>query len=78
MPEAFFLSYEELDWCNEMKQAGLDLYLFAATGASHIVSMPMKNSLTKSCYMTLIGFSSNFKKTSIRELPTQIWIQALK
>ena len=48
MPEACFLWYEELNWCNEIIRVVPDLNFFTASRASHIVSLTMKKSLTKS------------------------------
>jgi GT2 family glycosyltransferase len=53
MPEIFFLYYEELDWCESIKNAGYKIYVVPASKVYHKESMSVgKNSTLKTYYMT--------------------------
>jgi GT2 family glycosyltransferase len=53
MPEIFFLYYEELDWCESIKNAGYKIYVVPASKIYHKESMSVgKNSTLKTYYMT--------------------------
>lgn len=53
MPELFFLYYEELDWCETIKNAGYNIYVVPAARIYHKESMSVgKNSTLKTYYMT--------------------------
>lgn len=53
MPELFFLYYEELDWCETIKDAGFKIYVVPESKIYHKESMSVgKNSTLKTYYMT--------------------------
>lgn len=53
MPELFFLYYEELDWCESIKNAGYKIYVVPQSKIYHKESMSVgKNSTLKTYYMT--------------------------
>jgi GT2 family glycosyltransferase len=53
MPEVFFLYYEELDWCETIKNAGYKIYVVPESKVYHKESMSIgKNSTLKTYYMT--------------------------
>jgi GT2 family glycosyltransferase len=53
MPEFFFLYYEELDWCESIKNAGYKIYVVPQSKIYHKESMSVgKNSTLKTYYMT--------------------------
>lgn len=53
MPEFFFLYYEEIDWCENIKSAGYKIYFVPASKVYHKESMSIgKNSILKTYYMT--------------------------
>jgi GT2 family glycosyltransferase len=53
MPEIFFLYYEELDWCESIKNAGYKIFVVPASKVYHKESMSVgKNSTLKTYYMT--------------------------
>jgi GT2 family glycosyltransferase len=53
MPEIFFLYYEELDWCESIKNAGYNIYVVPQSKVYHKESMSVgKNSTLKTYYMT--------------------------
>jgi GT2 family glycosyltransferase len=53
MPELFFLYYEELDWCQTIKDAGFKIYVVPESKVYHKESMSIgKNSTLKTYYMT--------------------------
>jgi GT2 family glycosyltransferase len=53
MPELFFLYYEELDWCETIKNAGFKIYVVPEAKIYHKESMSVgKNSTLKTYYMT--------------------------
>jgi GT2 family glycosyltransferase len=53
MPEIFFLYYEELDWCENIKKAGYKIYVVPQSRVYHKESMSIgKNSPLKTYYMT--------------------------
>jgi len=53
MPELFFLYYEELDWCESIKNCGYSIYAVPASKVFHKESMSVgKNSTLKTYYMT--------------------------
>lgn len=53
MPELFFLYYEELDWCETIKNAGYKIYVVPEAKIYHKESMSVgKNSTLKTYYMT--------------------------
>ncbi len=53
MPENFFLYYEELDWCEQMKRAGFKLYVDPSTSIYHKESYTIgRLSTLKTYYLT--------------------------
>lgn len=53
MPEAYFLYYEELDWCEQMRRAGYQLYYEPQALIYHKESMAVgKKSTLKTYYIT--------------------------
>jgi GT2 family glycosyltransferase len=53
MPELFFLYYEELDWCETIKNNGYKIYVVPAAKIYHKESMSVgKNSTLKTYYLT--------------------------
>jgi GT2 family glycosyltransferase len=53
MPAIFFLYYEELDWCEAIKNCGYSIYVVPASKVYHKESMSVgKNSTLKTYYMT--------------------------
>lgn len=53
MPALFFLYYEELDWCETIKNLGYKVYVVPASKIYHKESMSVgKNSTLKTYYMT--------------------------
>jgi GT2 family glycosyltransferase len=53
MPEIFFLYYEELDWCEAIKNHGYSTFVVPASKVYHKESMSVgKNSTLKTYYMT--------------------------
>jgi GT2 family glycosyltransferase len=53
MPELFFLYYEELDWCESIKNHGFNIYVVPESKIYHKESMSIgKNSTLKTYYMT--------------------------
>jgi GT2 family glycosyltransferase len=53
MPEFFFLYYEEIDWCESIKNAGFKIYYVPASKIYHKESMSVgKKSTLKTYYMT--------------------------
>ena len=53
MPEIFFLYYEELDWCESIKNCGYTIHVVPASKVYHKESMSVgKNSTLKTYYMT--------------------------
>lgn len=53
MPELFFLYYEELDWCETIKNKGYKIYVVPQSKVYHKESMSVgKNSTLKTYYMT--------------------------
>lgn len=53
MPELFFLYYEELDWCESIKNCGYSIHVVPAAKVYHKESMSVgKNSTLKTYYMT--------------------------
>ncbi len=53
MPEIFFLYYEELDWCETIKNFGYSIHVVPASKVYHKESMSVgKNSTLKTYYMT--------------------------
>jgi GT2 family glycosyltransferase len=53
MNDAFFLYYEELDWCEKFKQAGLKIWFTGKTKIYHKESMSVgKESAIKTYFMT--------------------------
>lgn len=52
MPEAYFLYYEEHDWCEQIKSAGYKIYYFGTSKILHKESMTTgKESTLKTYYM---------------------------
>ena len=53
MPELFFLYYEELDWCETIKEKGYKIYVVPKSKVYHKESQSVgKNSTSKTYYMT--------------------------
>jgi hypothetical protein len=53
MPEVFFLYYEELDWCESIRNAGYRIYVVPESRVYHKESVSTgKNSTLKTYYMT--------------------------
>ncbi len=53
MPEAFFLYYEELDWCEQIRRAGYEIYVEPRTKIFHKESVSVgKMSTLKTYYLT--------------------------
>lgn len=53
MPECYFLYYEELDWCEQIRLKGFKIYIQPAALIYHKESMTTgKNSLLKTYYLT--------------------------
>lgn len=53
MPEEFFLYYEELDWCESIKNHGYNIYVVPESRVYHKESMSIgKKSTLKTYYMT--------------------------
>lgn len=53
MPEAYFLYYEELDWCEMFKRAGYKIYIQPKALIRHKVSVSIgQNSTLKTYYLT--------------------------
>ncbi len=53
MPEAFFLYYEELDWCEKIRRAGFLIYVEPRSCIYHKESYTVsRNSLLKTYYLT--------------------------
>lgn len=53
MPEAFFLYYEEIDWCEQIKQAGYDIFYVPASLVLHKESISVgKQSMIQIYYKT--------------------------
>ncbi|MDH5379529.1 MAG: glycosyltransferase family 2 protein [Cyclobacteriaceae bacterium] len=53
IPEAYFLYYEELDWCEQIKKMGLEIWYVGKYSVLHKESMSIgKNSPMKTYYMT--------------------------
>ncbi|TAK46074.1 MAG: glycosyltransferase family 2 protein [Saprospiraceae bacterium] len=53
MPEAFFLYYEELDWCEQIRRAGYQIYVEPRACIYHKESYTVsRNSVLKTYYLT--------------------------
>lgn len=53
MPELFFLYYEEIDWCEQIKKAGYKIYFVPASKVYHKESMSIgRTSPLKTYYLT--------------------------
>ena len=53
MPEAFFLYYEELDWCEQIRRAGYQIYVEPRACIYHKESYSVsRNSVLKTYYLT--------------------------
>lgn len=66
MPEDFFLYYEELDWCEQIKRAGYKIVFEPKSKIFHKESMSVgKNSVMKTYYLTrnrILFVKRNFTK----------------
>ncbi len=73
MPDIFFLYYEELDWCESIKNQGYNIYVVPESRVYHKESKSVgKNSTLKTYYMTRNRLL--FMRRNTKGLPKLSWI----